>query len=410
MNIAIVIIVLSVLLLAGLFSALETAVVAISEHQLLSLKHRFLWASYAYKLKRQLSQVLIFSLFGNSVFNTIFTTLSIFFIVKLIALFAAEQVAYSITTFLIALFIIIFSEALPKIIAAKSPNRTLSLLVIPFYYVFLVTRPAIYLIDKIVACISNLVPNAVNSPSFDELREIIADESVPFKDNHRFIMLNSIDLESITIREVLIPMRSVEVIDFADDVEFILQQIHTSHHTRIIVYKNHFNNILGSIHLKDVLGLPDDEITHDMLSAIIKPLSHVYDFWSVVKQIHHAQVHKEQLFVVLNEYGDVLGIACLDDMFEMMVGSFTTDAPYRKSLVVHNDSNELIVDGIVTLRELSLSYGLKFISRAFTLNGLILDMYDGIPNVGMCFKLNSYILEIISVRDYWVDRVKIILP
>lgn len=404
-------ILLATLFIGSLFSALETATVAISEHRLLSLQAENLWARYAYKLKMDLNKVLLFSLFANSLFNTIFTTLSTITVTALLYHLNSEYIL-PISTLIIAFFIIIFSEAIPKIIAAKSPVATLKLIAIPMYYLFLLCKPMVLLINQIVYQITRLLKiTRTEYTSMEELKAIIADKNSPFKSKHKTILLNSMELENIIIKEVLIPLRMVEAIDINDDLDIIRRQIYTTHHTRIIVYQATIDNIIGFLHVKDLLSIfeDEDEFTLSALTELIRPIEFVHDFISIIKQIHHAQKYKNRIFVIINEYGDILGIGCLEDMLEMVFGDFTTESPQQQYLVVKNENNQLIVDGTMLIRELNelCDLAIPVDSEALTINGFVLKTLLGLPNSGVCFRLNNLIFEIINVGPYWVERVKI---
>ena len=402
-------IIVAILVCASLFSFLETAMVAISEHRLKVLQDKHKWARYAYKLKQELDGVLIFSLFGNSLFNAVFTTLTTIVVASVLHSIN-EHLLLPITTLFIAFIIIVFSEALPKIIASKSPLNTLKWVAPPLYYIFIVSKPVIWFIDMIIHGITLFLKVSNNdTTSAAELKAIIADKNSPFKGKHRSILLNSIDLEEITIKEVLIPLRMVEAIDIAGDIDFVKKKIYTTHHTQIIVYEQTIDNIIGYIHVKDVLHLDQETFEREDLQRILSPILFVNDFIPVIRQIHRAQKYRNRIFVVINEYGDTLGIACLEDMFEMIFGDFTTESPQQKYLVVKNQQNQLIVDGTMLIRELNELYNLKINQDVDTLtvNGLILKQLNGIPNVGVCFRLNNLVFEVINVGSYWVERVKI---
>ncbi len=399
-----------ILVMASLFSFLETATVAIPEHRLRVLKDKFLWANYAYKLKLELEKVLIFSLFGNSLFNAAFTTISTILAAHVLTSLPSGIVLPA-TTLLIAFVIIVFSEALPKIIAAKSPAATLSLVVIPLYYLFIICRPIIWLIDQIVSSVTRLFKfRSHEGASLEEVKAMIADENSPFKEKHRSMLLNSLELENVSIKEVLIPLRMVGAIDISSDMDVIWHQITTSHHTRIIVYDGNIDNIIGFLHVKDVLSLGKVALEKQDLQSVIREIYMVHDFFPIIRQIHRAQKYRSRIFVVINEYGDILGIACLEDMLEMICGDFTTESPQQKYLAVRNVHNELIVDGAMLIRELNEMHNLGIIQShdALTINGLILKTLNEIPNIGVCFKLDNLVFEVISIGQYWVERVKII--
>lgn len=404
-------IVLITLFIGSLFSALETATVAISEYRLISLQEEHLWARYAYKLKQELNKVLLFSLFANSLFNTIFTTLSTIVMSALLINLHLHYIL-PLSTLIVAFFIIIFSEAVPKIIAAKSPVNTLKLIAIPMYYLFMVCRPIVFFISHIVFQITKILKIATSeTASLEELKAIIADKNSPFKSKHRTILLNSMELENITVKEVLIPLRMVESININANLDIISKQINTTHHTRIIIYEDTIDNIIGFIHVKDILHIvnDDDDFTLKGLKELIRPIQFVHNFVTIIKQINRAQKYKHRIFVIINEYGDILGIGCLEDMLEMVFGDFTTESPQQKYLVVKNENNQLIVDGTMLIRELNELYhlNLKLDLEALTINGLVLKTLYGLPSIGMCFRLNNLIFEVINMGNYWVERVKI---
>ena len=402
-------IIILTLVIASLFSFLETATVAISEHRLLLLQNKFKWAKYAYKLKTCLNSVLIFSLFGNSLFNAVFTTLMAI-LINNVLVGMSENLLLPITTLFIAFIIIIFSEAIPKIIASKSPVNTLKFIAIPLYYVFITSKPIIWLIDKMIYYITAFLKFRNNDiTSIEELKLMIADKKTPFSNKHRSILLNSINLETITIKEVLIPLRMLEAINISTKIELIQKRIYTTHHTQMIVYNQNIDNIIGYIHVKDVLHSHSTLKTKEDLLSIVRPITFVNDFTPIIHQIQSAQLSRKRIFVVINEYGDILGIACLEDMFEMIFGDFTTKSPQQEHMVFKTEQNELIVDGAMSLRELNELYNLGFNldGNTMTVNGLVLQTLNVIPSTGICFRINDLIFEIINVGRYWVERVKI---
>lgn len=411
LNIEILIALILILFLASLFSFLETATVAISEHKLEALKDQKIWARYAYLLKHELEKVLIFSLFGNSLFNATFTTVTTVLAAEFISNRFQSSIIFTLTTLFIALIIIIFSEAMPKIIAAKNPTLVLKLISVPLYYLFWLCKPIIWFIDRIVYSITRLVRATEDAVSFEELKAIIADKRSPIKGKHRSILLNSMNLDNLTIREILIPLRMVEAINLNGNIQVIHKQIYTSHHTRIPVYADNIDNIIGFIHVKDILSLDQDNLSRAGLEQIVRPIEFVNDFMPIVKQINRSSRKKTRIFVVINEYGDVSGIACLEDMLEIVFGDFTTESPQQKTLSVKTVDNNIIVDGAMLIRDFNDKYDLNIVAsdKAKTINGLVLNILNSIPNVGVCFKLDKLIFEVISMGNYWVERVKITL-
>jgi Mg2+/Co2+ transporter CorB len=405
---------LLILLAASLFSALETATVAVSNFRLQILSQRYFWAKCACSLKGRLNQVLIFSLFGNSLFNAIFTTISTLIVLQTLMhyMHIHRSLLVGITTFVIAVIIIICSEALPKVIAAKAPTATIRLLAVPMYYGFFIMLPVVVVIDKMIGVITYILRiYDIDIISFEELKAIIRDDKSPFKDKHRTIMLNSIDLEDVYVRDILIPIRLIEAVNLYASVDDIYSQIRTTHHTRIIVFKGNIDNILGFIHVKDMLALDSGTFTHEALTERIRPITFINDFMPLIRQIHRAQKQRNRIFVVINEYGDIVGIVCLEDMLQVVFGEFTTKSPQQQKLAITTSNNEIIVDGTMLVRDLNRLYGLKisYGGDVTTVNGLIIKTLNSIPDVGVCIKIDGMIFEVISVGLYWAERIRISL-
>lgn len=397
------------LIFASCFSLLETAIISISTYKLNILKDKHQWAKYALKFKNSIDKMLIFSLFGNSLFNAIFTTITTFWVIHIIN-WLSESLVLSFTTAIIAFFIIIFSEVIPKTIASKVPIRVLRFVSIPLYYIYILSLPIILIIDKVVFFLTKFMNIKTNEVySLEEIKAIIEDQKFPFRAKHRKILLNSMKLESFVVKEVLIPLRLVEGININDTLENLIKQLYTCHHTRVIVFQDTIDNIIGFVHVKDMLAINKHKISKKTILDIIRPIVFVNEFIPIIKQINHAEKTRNRIFVVINEYADVLGIACLEDMLELIFGNFTTLAPSQRMLAIKTNSNEIVVDGIMLVRELNELYDLniKIDLDALTINGLVIKKLGSLPQNGVCFRLNNLIFEILSMGNYWVERVKI---
>lgn len=398
-----------VLFIAATFACLETATVAVSEHRLISLAKTNSWARHALYLKRELDKILIFSLFGNNLFNAALTTLSTMLVLDVVK--ESGHWLLTVVTLLVTLIIIIFSEATPKIIASKASLQVLRWLAIPMYYTFIVCRPIIWLIDKIVYGFTQLLGiGAADGTSLDDLRAIISDKRIPFIDQHRMIMKNSIEFEQLLVKDVVIPLRQVEMIDINADHQQNLKKISRANHSKMIVYANNVDNIIGYIKVRELLG-KYGTITPSGLKKIIRPLSFIQDFLPVIKQLSYLQKLKQNLFVVVNEYGNILGIASATDMVELVFGDFTTDVADKKDLVIRKSEYEFIVDGAMLIREFNELYqqNLPVEFDALTVNGLIVKFLRMIPSHGTCFKINNAVFEILQAGDFGVERVRLIM-
>lgn len=395
------------LMCGAMFSSVETAIVAIPESKLVSLAKQSLWAEYAIKLKSELQKVLIFNLFGNSLANAALTTVSTAIFVE--ALGGASPVILTLVTLLITFIIIIFSEATPKVIASKSPTNILKILAIPTYYMFIVSKPVIWIIDRIVYLITRLFNlTGVDKVSLDEVRTLVLDSNTSFLDEHRKIVKNTIDFQSLLIKDVVIPLRQVEMINIGDEIEVNLDKLKSSHHSSVIVFNNDLDNIVGYIKVRDLLALDEDLD----LNELVRPINYVHDFLPIITYLPNMQRSHEFVSVVVNEYGNILGIATIVDMIESVFGSFASDAPFSSYLIVENEKKNYTVDGATLVRSVNerLAINLPIDFNALSINGLLLKHFKSIPPANVCIKINSIIFEIIQVDKFGIEKVKLLLP
>lgn len=406
---AYIVVLIGILFIASVFACLETATVAVSEHRLISLAKTKSWAKYALMLKKELDRILIFSLFGNSLFNAALTTLSTMLILE--AVKDSGHWVLTVATLLVTLVIIIFSEATPKIIASKSPLNVLRFISMPLYYVFIVSKPIIWLIDRIVYGFTRLVGvGAADGTSLDDLRAIVEDKRIPFIDKHRSILKNSVEFDNILIKDVVVPLRQVEMIDICDDISKNIAKIASSHHGNMIVYQNNVDNLIGYIKTRDLLSdyLANNEID---LNKVLRKITFVQDFLPIVKQLPLLQHAGQSIFAVVNEYGAILGIATVFDMVEVVFGSITSDAPSKKNLIIKKSDKEYIVDGAALIRDLNDLYSLELPIEfdALSINGLINKYLRMIPRSGVCIRLGNTVFEVIQANDFGVERVRLII-
>jgi Mg2+/Co2+ transporter CorB len=199
------------------------------------------------------------------------------------------------------------------------------------------------------------------------------------------------------------------MIDLDAGINELREKLQQSHHTRVVVYQGTIDNILGYVHTKDVLTLTCGAYSKHELSLLIRKINFIPDFILIVKQLRMAQNKRERLFMVVNEYGDLLGLACLEDMLEIVFGDFTTDAPHRNYLMIKEDNGSFIVDGATLVREFNEAYqlDLPFSYDAMSINGLIMKQLSTIPVCGVCFRLGNISFEVLQVGKFWAERVRI---
>jgi Mg2+/Co2+ transporter CorB len=309
----------------------------------------------------------------------------------------------------------VFSEIMPKIIAASHPERV----ALPASYLL---TPLITLFHPVVSVATAMVKGLLwmlrikvqtdqskQKITLEELRGLVLDAEHFLPRKHQKMLLNLVDLERITVNDKMIPRNQIEALDLSMDPAGLRRQIITCHHTLLPVYENAPGNIVGILHIKRALSLLQ-ESTFD-LQALKNVLHEPYFIPSdtpLLKQLQQFQERHARLGLVVDEYGELLGLVTLENILEEIVGEFTTQAPSQTGKYLRHDDGSLLLEGGTSLRELNRKLGLHFpLDGAKTLNGLILEHLEDIPEAGTSLKIANYPMEIIQTQDKVVKVVRV---
>ncbi|MDO9188446.1 MAG: transporter associated domain-containing protein, partial [Sulfurimicrobium sp.] len=259
--------------------------------------------------------------------------------------------------------------------------------------------------------ILRLKPGTANSSSLslEELRTMVLEAGHYIPKKHQSILINLFELENITVDDVMTPRNQIEAIDIDAPAEDIRSQLSTSHHTRILVYQGQLDNIIGLVHVRKVLHQTQTgELDADALRDILREPYFIPAGTALFTQLQHFQENQRRLGMVVDEYGELLGLVSLEDILEEIVGEFTTHAPAQGSSYRHQDDGSWLVDGSSQLRDLNRKLGLQFpLDGPKTLNGLILEHLEDIPEAGISLKISGVTLEIMQTQDRSVKGVRI---
>jgi Mg2+/Co2+ transporter CorB len=230
---------------------------------------------------------------------------------------------------------------------------------------------------------------------------------------HRTILLNLFELEKITVDDVMTAHTQVEVIDFDADIEDIIQRITNSHHTRLPVREGDSEEIIGIIHIRKVINQlrahqHDGDLTKEALREIIEEPYFVPAGTPLYAQIQQFQEKQERIALVVDEYGEFKGLVTLEDILEEVIGDFTTQSPSRVGSYRQEADGSWLVDGSSTLRDLNKKLNLNLpLNGPRTLNGLVIEHFEDIPEAGTSFRIGEHTLEIVQTQDRIVKSVKI---
>ncbi|MBI5626910.1 MAG: HlyC/CorC family transporter [Nitrosomonadales bacterium] len=401
------------LIFSGFFSGSETSMMAINRHRLNHLvrkgnKSAKLTAELLGKVDKLLGSILL----GNTLLNVAAATLTEIIILRL---FGHNELAMLIGTLIIAFVLLVFSEIMPKIVAASHPERIAlpsSYLLSPLVRLF---HPVVSVATAIVRGLLGLLRIKIQTDqskqkmTIEELRGLVLDAEHFLPRKHQKMLLNLVDLERITVNDVMIPRNLIEALNINADANELREQIITCHHTLLPVYADTQSNIIGILHIKRAPALLQEPALD--LAQLRDALNEPYFIPSdtpLLKQLQQFQERHARLGLVVDEYGELLGLVTLENILEEIVGEFTTQSPSQTGKFLRHEDGSLLLEGGSSLRELNRKLGLNLpLDSAKTLNGLILEHLEDIPEAGTSLKIAGYPIEIIQVQDRTVKVARI---
>jgi Mg2+/Co2+ transporter CorB len=406
-------ILLLLLVFSAFFSGSETSMMAINRYRLNSLVRRGnRSAKLVNRLLGKVDKLLGSILLGNTLLNVAAAAVTNIIILRL---FGQNDLAILLGTLALTFVLLVFSEIMPKIIAASYPER----IALPASYLL---TPLITLFHPVVSVASGLVKGVLwllrikietdqskQKMTMEELRGLVLDAEHFLPRKHQKMLLNLVDLERITVNDVMIPRNQIEALDINADANELRQQIITCHHTLMPVYADTPSNIIGILHIKRVPALLQ-ETTLDLtqLREILNEPYFIPSDTPLLKQLQQFQERHSRLGLVVDEYGELLGLMTLENILEEIVGEFTTQSPSKTGKFLRQEDGSVLLEGSSSLRELNRKLGLHLpLDGAKTLNGLILDHLEDIPETGTSLKIAGYPIEIIQTQDRIVKVARI---
>ncbi|UJP06547.1 MAG: CNNM domain-containing protein [Nitrosomonas sp.] len=414
MPLYVLLMVLAVLLiLSGFFSLSETSMMAINRYRLRHLaKQGHRGARLTVKLLNNTDRLLGVILLGNNLLNTASATLVA---VIVATLFTHDDFALFLGTIAVTFAILVFSEITPKVIAAAYPERialTASYVLTPL---LVICYPVVWFINLFVRgllVLLRLKPQQgelQQKISTEELRTLVLEGGHFIQNKHQSILLNLFDLEKITVDDVIVPRNQIEAINLDADDDVIHAQLLTCHHTRLPVYRERTDNIVGIVHVRKVLNqMQGGKITAASLERVMRKPYFIPSGTSLFSQLQLFQENRKRVGLVVDEYGEWLGLVTLEDIIEEIIGEFTTQAPTQPSSFIRESDGSVIVEGSALLRELNRKLDFQFpLDGPKTLNGLILEYFEDIPEAGTGLNIAGYPMEILQTKHRIVKTVKI---
>jgi Mg2+/Co2+ transporter CorB len=404
------------LVISAFFSIAETSMMALNRYRLramVRLGNRA--AARVSELLARTDRLLGVILVGNNLVNSAASVLAGVIAIELLG---QNQVALAVATGAITFLIVVFSEITPKVLGATFPER----IALPLAYVLGPLLKAMYpvvwfvnLFPSVILRLFGIRPGASGEAQRltpEELRSLVLEHSHFIPKKHASILVNLFDLERITVEDVMTPRAQIEAIDLDAPAESLAHEIATSYHTRLLAYRGELGNVRGVLHIRRALSLlREGELDKAALEELLAAPYFVPTDTPALAQLQYFQENKQRLALVVDEYGELQGLVTLEDIIEEIIGEFTTAAPVKTSAFAWDETGTTLVEGASSLRELNRKLGLALpVDGPKTLNGLIVEHFQDIPEAGVSLKIAGIPMEVVQTQDRVVKTVRLFRP
>ncbi|HET7400782.1 MAG TPA: CNNM domain-containing protein [Usitatibacter sp.] len=404
----------ALLLCSGFFSMSETCMMALNRYRLKHLvREGNRGARLASGLLERTDELLAFILAGNTIINAA-TTILVAEICR--RLFGEGEYVLMIATAAASFVILIFAEILPKILGATHSETIAMGASYILGPLIRITRPLMWIVNVFVRALLKLLrvrqagEHSADPLSMEELRTLVLEGGKFIPKKHQSIFLNLFELEDMTVDDTMTPRGQIEYIDLADDIDDVRAALATTHHTRLVVCEDGLDNAVGILHVRRVLGVTRrEQIDADGIRAIMREAYFVPEGTPLLNQLTNFQETQRHMGLVVDEYGEILGLVTMKDILEEIVGEFTSAAIGSSALFHMEADGSVIADGACSLRVLNRKAGFTFpLDGPKTINGLLLEQLEDIPEAGTAIMLADHPVEILQVQDRMVKVVKIL--
>ena len=394
---------------SAFFSSAETGMLSLNRYRLRHMvREGHKGARRASNLLERPDRLLGTILVGNNVVNILAASIA-----TVLAVDLWGEAGIAISTVALTIVVLIFGEITPKTLAALRPE----LVAFPASHVLLLLRRLFYPVVWLTGAISNALLRLLgvdpaqrghDSLSTEELRSVVRESGHSLPAERKSMLLGILDLERVTVDDIMVPRNEVVGIDLDADIDTIITQLRTTTHTRLPVYRHDFNQIEGVIHMRRIARLlTHSQLTHEALrSACVEPYF-VPENTPLSTQLFNFQKQKRRMGMVVDEYGEVIGLITLEDILEEIVGEFTTQ-PNQKDEDVHPQADgSYLIEGSANIRDVNRDLDWQLpVDGPRTINGLVTEALETIPDCSVCLKIGPYRLEILEPAENRIKRVR----
>lgn len=408
---------LLLLICSGIFSGAETAMMAANRYRLRhAAQNGHSGAKLALSLLSKTDKLLGLILLGNTLLNAAAATLTGYIA---LALFGHTKWALEIGTLCITFALLVVSEISPKVICATYADRLAPLLSYLLSPLLRAAYPIIWFVNLFVSALLRLLhltpkagENGETVLSPEELRSLVLESAHFIPQKHQAILANLFELNDITVEDIMTPRGAIEILDIDQNWEDVMAQLATSHHSRLPVCQQSLDQLLGVLPVRRLVG----EISHGAMSEAVLRCQLQDPYYipvgtPVFSQLAFFQENRQRVGFIIDEYGEILGLLTLEDIIEEIVGEFTTSMTGFGPGLEWNDEGSAVVEGTRPLREINRLLAIELpLNGPKTLNGLILEHFQDIPEAGVSLKIGGIAVEILQTQDRSVKTARIFKP
>jgi Mg2+/Co2+ transporter CorB len=398
------------LLFSAFFSSAETALMSLNRYRLRHLEHKgHTGAVIASQLLARPDRLIGLILLGNNFVNIFASAIATIIGIKM---FGENGIV--IATFTLTLIVLLFAEVTPKTLAALHPERVafpasfvlkpLSFLLYPLvWFINAITNRLLRLFGVSHDDVSS---SAINS---EELRMALVEAGSMIPKRHKKMLVSILDLEKVTVNDVMVPRNEVEGLDINAPIVEITKQLSHCSHTRLPIYEDSLDNIIGILHVRKALHLlAQENLTIETLNSITKEAYFVPEGTPLNTQLIQFQRQRRRTGLVVDEYGDIVGLVTLEDIFREIVGEFTADSIDEDKDIHPQQDGSFLINGTANIREINRNNHWQLPTEGpKTINGLILEVLESIPDPGVSIRIEDYVIEVVQTSDNTIKTVRI---
>ncbi|EKN3344693.1 HlyC/CorC family transporter [Yersinia enterocolitica] len=411
-----IIILVIMVVVSAYFSASETGMMTLNRYRLRHLsKQGNRAARRVEKLLRRPDRLISLVLIGNNLVNILASALATIVGIRLYGN-AGVAIATGVLTFVV----LIFAEVMPKTIAALYPERVAfpsSVLLAPLQKIML---PLVWLLNTITRGLMRLCGirgnvHSSDAVSKDELRSIVNESHSQISRRNQDMLISVLDLEKVTVSDIMVPRNEVVGIDINDDWKSIIRQLTHSPHGRIVLYRQSLDDAIGMLRVREAYRLMTEkkEFNKENLLRAADEIYFIPEGTPLNVQLVKFQRNKEKVGMIVDEYGDIQGLVTVEDILEEIVGDFTTSmSPSLAEEVNPQSDGSVLIDGSANVRELNKAFNWSLPIEARTINGMLLEELEEIPQVDAQVRVGNYLIDVLDVQENMIKRVRVtpILP